>query len=122
MLGTKVCTSEYSKVANALGAIVGNVSASVTIQISYDQEKNTYVIFGGGQRMYQENLEEAKKQADALAAEGAEKEAEERGADPNAIKTVFQRKENTVETDFGPLYMGYTVTASASGKLLLSAV
>ena len=122
MLGTKVCTSEYSKVANALGAIVGNVSASVTIQISYDQEKNTYVIFGGGQRMYQENLEEAKKQADALAAEGAEKEAEERGADPDAIKTVFQRKENTVETDFGPLYMGYTVTASASGKLLLSAV
>lgn len=119
LLNTQVVTSEYSQVANALGAVVGKVSASQTIEIIYNKEQNSYTIFGCGERMNEENLDKARELANDLAARKAHEEAMNRGADENTTIT-FEKEENTVDTDFGTLYMGYKVTATATGNLRLT--
>lgn len=118
LLGTEVRSSEYSKVANALGAVVGNVSASVTMEVTYNQEQNVYTIFGAGVRENVEQLEEAKEMANKLASQKAMEEAINRGSDENAAVSL-DVKEDIVETDFGAVYMGYKVVATATGNLKL---
>lgn len=119
LLGTEVRTSEYSKVANALGAVVGNVSASVSMEVTYNQDMNVYTVFGAGVRQNFDNLEDAKELADKLAGEKALEEAINRGSDENAAVTL-EVKEDIVETEFGAVYMGYKVVATATGNLKLS--
>ena len=51
---------EYSKVANALGAVVGNISAKVIIEVVLDQKEGAYTVFGRGERHILTNLDEAK--------------------------------------------------------------
>ncbi|MDO4553884.1 MAG: hypothetical protein Q4B70_01905, partial [Lachnospiraceae bacterium] len=119
LLGTEVRSSEYSKVANALGAVVGNVSASISIEVTYNQEQNVYTVFGAGERYDLERLEDAKKMADELAAKKAVEEAVSRGSDENAAVSL-EVKEDIVETDFGAVYMGYKVVATATGNLKLA--
>ncbi len=120
LLGTKVVTSEHSPVANALGAIVGNVSASVLMEVVFQQNTGEYVAFGSGLRYEFGDLEEAKEKADEVAARLAKEEAVLRGADPEDMKVSVEVKENIVQTEFGPIYVGYKVEATASGKLRLS--
>ncbi|MBR3125230.1 MAG: hydantoinase/oxoprolinase family protein [Mogibacterium sp.] len=119
LLGTEVITNEYSPVANALGAIVGNVSASVSMEIRYQHEADTYTVYGLGNRIVCQTLKEAKRHASEIANTEAEKEAIERGADIDTLKFDVQEKENIIDTEFGPLYMGYKITVTASGKLKL---
>ena len=120
LLGTKVVTSEHSPVANALGAIVGNVSASVLMEVVFQQNTGEYVTFGSGLRYEFGDLEEAKEKADEVAARLAMEEAVLRGADPEDMKVSVEVKENIVQTEFGPIYVGYKVEATASAKLRLS--
>lgn len=120
LLGTKVVMSEYSPVANALGAVIGNVSASVQMEVVYSQETDGYVVFGNGQRIENENLEASKEKAKKLASIYAAREAVERGADEKTLEVTLEEEENIAETEFGPVYMGYKVTATASGNLRLS--
>ena len=119
LLETPVYTSEYSKVANALGAIVGNVSASVTMEVTLDPKTGIYTVFGQGVRCEAEELEEAKAMADRLASEMALKEAILRGSDEQAVVTL-ESKEDVTNTDFGFVYIGYTVVATATGNLKLN--
>lgn len=119
-LGAKVITSQYSPVANALGAIVGNVSASVLMEVTYHQESDTYIVFGHGHRLSFRNLEAAKLKADELAGMNAKEEAVKRGADAEKVSISLKKKEDMIQTDFGPVYMGYKVTATATGGLRLS--
>lgn len=121
LLNAKVVSSEYSMVANALGAIVGNVCAKVTMEITMNQDSGTYVVFGGGERFYEEDLEKAKTKAKYLAETKAREEAVARGAKEDA-KVDFEEEENIVDTDFGPLYMGYKITATATGELDLQSL
>ncbi|OFV71052.1 hydantoinase/oxoprolinase family protein [Acetobacterium wieringae] len=118
MLGTKAYASEHSKVANALGAIIGKVSATVNIDLSYNQETDDYVVYGGGERQFFKDLEQGKAFARALAEEKAREEALNRGADEN-LTLNSKDEEMVTETEFGPLYMGYKVSATASGNLKL---
>lgn len=118
LLGTKVVTSEYSKVANALGAVVGKVSVSVSIEVAYNKELNCYTVFGRGERHNIDNLDEAKKAAIDIASKRALEEAINRGSDDNTTISL-ETNEDIVDTDFGSLYMGYKVTATASGNLKL---
>lgn len=120
LLGAKVVTSEYSSVANALGAVVGNVSASIRMEVVFQQDTDTYMVFGSGKKLVFDTLNEAKKVANELACENAKEEAVERGADVNTLKVSIEEKENILETEFGTLYMGYKVVATASGNLRLS--
>jgi len=118
LLGAQVASSEYSKVANALGAVIGRVSVNITMEVNYSSEHNCYIVFGGGERHLVENLEEAKSMADKVAAQKAANEAVHRGAEEHPAVSL-KNQENIVETEFGTLYMGYTVTATATGKLKL---
>lgn len=118
LLGTKVITSEYSMVANALGAIVGNVCAKVTMEVVMSQDTGTFTVFGGGERHTVETIEEAKKMAKEFAGKKAREEAVLRGAAEDT-KVEYEEKEDLVDTDFGPLYMGYKITATATGELNL---
>lgn len=120
LLEAKVVTSEYSSVANALGAVVGNVSASVQMEVTFQQDISQYVVFGCGQRIEFEGLEEAKSTADEIAREKAREEAVLRGAEEAALQVSLEVKEDIVQTEFGPLYMGYKVVATASGNLRLT--
>ncbi|WP_373484409.1 hydantoinase/oxoprolinase family protein [Acetobacterium sp.] len=119
MLGTQAYSSEYSKVANALGAVIGKVSATVTIDVSYNQEMDDYVVYGRGERQSFKELEKAKLVAQALAQEKVKEEAINRGADDNLTLT-YRDEEMVVDTEFGSLYMGYKVIATASGNLKLN--
>ena len=118
LLKTKVVTSEYSKVANALGAVVGKVSATVTIEVVYNKELNLYTIYGRGERQNVDELAQAKLIANKLATEKAIQEAINRGSDDN-VSVTLEKNEDIIETDFGALYMGYKVTANANGCLRL---
>lgn len=116
LLGCPVVTSQYAKVANALGAIVGNVNASATAEIVFNKEDWTYTIFGGGDRTVMVDLEEAKAFAIGLVKEKARTQAVARGASGD-VKVIITEEEDKVRTDYGPLFMGYKVTATAEGEL-----
>lgn len=118
MLGTVAYSSEYSKVANALGAVIGKVNAVITIDVSYNQEMDDYIVYGGGERQSFKDLEKAKQVAVNLAEEKVRVEAINRGADNN-LTISCNDQETVVDTEFGPLYMGYKVVATASGNLKL---
>lgn len=117
-LHAKTITPQFSQVANALGAIVGNVSARVIMEVVLNQKENNYTVFGRGERYSFSRLEEAKRVARQLAEEKARKEAAERGAG-TSIQISFEECDNIVNTDFGPLFMGYKVSAIAVGEICL---
>jgi len=119
LLGTKVWLSEYSKVANALGAVVGKVSATMTMEVIFNQETNTYFVLGCGERLEYDDLEEAKAEAVRIASEKAVEEAVNRGAELDT-KAAVETNEDIVETNFGSLYMGFKATATANGNLRLA--
>ena len=120
LLGAKVVSNEYSPVANALGAVVGNVSASMSMEIRYQNETDKYTVFGLGHRTICETRSAAKKLAADIAENAAVREAIERGADASTLEITKEEKENIVDTEFGSLYMGYKITVTASGKLRLN--
>lgn len=119
LLGARVVTSQYAPVANALGAVVGNVRAGVEAEVVYEQEDDTYIVVGGGERHVYEDLDAAKRAAEALAVRLSRLGAVERGADEATLQVDVDVKENIVDTAFGPLYMGYKVLATAAGSLKL---
>ena len=119
MLHTRAVSSEFSPVANALGAVVGNVSASVSMKISFDPKEDYYTVYGRGIREMFSDLDEAKESATEYARSFAIQEAIERGADERDISVIIDDDENVIDTEFGSLYMGYEVTATASGSLSL---
>ena len=112
--------SEYSAVANALGAVVGKVAASAVMELSYRQESDDYLIFGCGLREEIRKLTLAKEAAQTAARAAAKAEAIARGAAEDSLTFTMKEEENTVETEFGPVYMGYRVTVTASGRLRLT--
>jgi len=119
LLGTKVVTSQYSPVANALGAVVGHVTASVTIQVNYQVDEGCFVVSGHGYREERELQEEAEALARQLAETSARLEAEARGADPATVEVEMDIDEKTFDAEFGSVYIGYYATATASGNLKL---
>lgn len=116
LLGARVITPEHSQVANALGAIVGNISAKVVVEVTLNQQDGSYTVFGKGERYICTNLEEAKELARQRARAGALQEAVKRGAQQDA-QVKLEEKESIIETEFGPLFMGYKVSAAATGSL-----
>ncbi len=120
LMDTTVVSDQYSPVANALGAAVGKVQAAVTFEVRYQPEYDTYVVFGQGERVVCETLPHAKEMAKNFALQFAEKEAIEMGADEDSLKSTEEENELIVDTEFGSLYMGYTVVCTVEGRLRLS--
>ena len=82
MLGTKAVIPKYSGVANALGAVAGNVCANYTVEIKPNHSAGGvtgYTVFGDNVKTF-EFLKEAEEFALSEAKEGAYNEAIKRGA------------------------------------------
>lgn len=116
MLCARVLTPKYAMAANALGAVVGNVCAQATVEVRPGRQEGGYMVFGCGERHIETNLQTAKVLAREIAQRKALEEAIARGAGKN-IKIEFDETEDVADTDFGPLYMGYKVTALARGEM-----
>lgn len=120
MLGAKVVSDEHSSVANALGAAVGKVRTGVTFEVRYQPDSDTYIVYGCGERAVCETLGSAKELARGMSRRYAELEAVEMGASFETLELSYEEDDKNVETDFGAIYLGYTVTAIAQGNLRLS--
>ncbi len=115
-LGARVVIPKYSKAANALGAIVGDVSAKVVIEVLPNREDGSYTLCGCGERRIMTNLHEAEEAADAVATEKSRQAVYQRGG-VEPITIQIEKKEEIVKTDFGPVFMGYRVSVTAEGKI-----
>lgn len=120
MLGSKAVMSEYSSVANALGAVVGKVSADSKMRIQYMQDDDTYIVSGNGERIVCETIKQAKEIANSIVREKVIEEAVQRGANPDSVEISTKEDERIIDTEFGSLYMGCTIIATASGTLRLN--
>lgn len=118
LLHTKALIGEYSNVANALGAVVGNVEVCMTMEILPNPEGNNFRVTGGGESFYAEELEEAREKAAETAKELARAEALRRGA--AAEKLAFRLEYAPVEatTSYGSnLFIMERVCAYASSGI-----
>lgn len=120
MLGAKVVSDDHSSVANALGAAVGKVRAGITFEVRYQPESDNYIVFGCGERALCETLSAAKELARGMSRRYAEREAVEMGASIESLEISYEEEELDIDTDFGAIYLGYTVTTTAQGRLRLS--
>lgn len=117
LLGTKAVFPEHYEVANALGAVVGNVQASCAVEIkpNYSTEGiDGYTVFGSkGSKTFQE-LEEAERYAVQDAREAARESAVERGA-VGEIALSSKVHTNQAKTKNSTVYLGSRVVAEAIG-------
>lgn len=110
-LGTKCVIPEYAGVANALGAIIGDISASVSIEIKPGQYGG-YTVFGLEENKHFHLKKDAEACARKMAADSAVAEAKRRGSTGDiSVKTEVK----DLEADMGGqmFYLDTTVTATA---------
>ena len=118
-LGTKAITPKHCEVANALGAIVGNIHATniVDIRAAYDPNGITgYTVYGNTATREFATLEEAEAFAIDEARTAAHSEALRRGA-TGEIAVDCKLTHNEADTKNGPLYLGTRAVAHAVGGL-----
>ena len=98
LLGTEADFPAYAKVANAIGAAMGNISTECVIRIEpYKGIKSsylTYVIMGGPKTYSLPEYEEAVAEAKKLAREGALQRARQQGAE-GEVEIEITVRENT---------------------------
>ena len=119
MLGTKAITPKYYEVANALGAIVGNVYVSNVVEIKpeYDTAGITgYTVYGNSSTKLFENIDEAEAYAVEEAKNAAYSEAVKRGAQGD-ISVSCKLSKNEPEVKGGMLYLGTQAIAQAVGAI-----
>jgi len=116
ILGTHAVIPEHYEVANALGAVMGSVSASYSIEIrpNYSDTEAIlgYTVYGSDGVKVLKTMDEAEEYAIQQAKEGAESEAVKRGATGAlTVTTDIQRHDAPARTII--IYLGTTVTARA---------
>jgi len=118
MLGAESVIPEYAAVANAVGAIAGNILVTRETEIAPDYSAEGEACFrvtAMDERKtfleYEDALKYAKKQAIRL----AKAEARKRGAAGKITATV-ETRESRGATDTGSVFLGETVAATASGN------
>lgn len=118
-LGTHAVIPENYQVANALGAIMGSINASASVEIRQEMKAEgdgRFLIPGSeGERSF-ETLEEAKEFAVGEAEKRARLEAEKRGAQGDISVTVTTA-DNSAMAETGAVYLGTVVTARAVGSV-----
>ena len=118
MLGTKAVIPEYSGVANALGAVAGNICALYTVEIkpNYSSGGTTgYTVYGDEVKTF-ELLEEAEEYAVIKAKEGAYNEAINRGAQGDIIVTCNLDEKNARSKNI-TVHLNTSATAQAVGSV-----
>ena len=126
LLGTQAVIPVHSEVANALGAVTGNVYASSIVEIKpgfTEEGAGGFTVYAEGEVRTFEELETAEQFARKSARESAERSARERGA-AGYIEVSDKSEYHSPEIGFASedserstLFMGVTVTAEAVGSL-----
>lgn len=118
MLGTHAVIPEHHEVANALGAVIGSVRASFSVEIkpvtSMEGNKG-FMVFGSGGKQAFEDREEAIEFAVREATEGVKAEAVKRGA-KGSLTVTSEVHGNDAQARDCSVYLGTTVTAYATGS------
>ncbi len=117
LLGTKAIVPREAPAANALGAVLGNVTAVYTIEITsnFDGEQaGTYSISGDEGRLY-ETYEEARAAAEQAARAMASEQIEKRGAAEYSISITTKKVAPIIEDN--EMFFSESVTAKAIGKI-----
>jgi N-methylhydantoinase A/oxoprolinase/acetone carboxylase beta subunit len=121
MLGTKAIIPEHYEVANALGAIMGNVYASNEVEIRPNLSSegvSGYTVFGNTETRVFQNIEEAEEFAVTEAKTGAYREAVRRGARGEIITTCKLNK-NEAQAKDCVIHLGTQAIAQAVGGVEL---
>ena len=119
MLGTEAVIPENHQVANALGAIVGNISVSCTVEIMPDNTADGisgFMVYSKDGKITFEDHEEAVRYAVREAEENVREEMIRRGAVGEFNVTSSVRTDEASATD-GTVYIGTAVTASGSAMM-----
>ena len=119
MLGTKAVVPQHHEVANALGAVIGNVCADCTVEVkpNYTVEGiSGFAVFGGTSVKVFEKIEEANAFAIEEAESGAQAEALKRGAS-GEITVSCVLNEQVCEIKGGRVYLGAQAIARAVGTM-----
>lgn len=118
-LNTKAVIPENAGVANALGAIVGNVSATVEIHVKPDPDGG-YIVFGKEENTYTPDYQEALNIATEEAKRAAVEEAKKRGA-AGDLSVSTKRDYNEVLAKQMPegMFLSTTISATAIGRVVL---
>jgi N-methylhydantoinase A/oxoprolinase/acetone carboxylase beta subunit len=118
MLGTEAIVPQHFEVANALGAIVGNIHAETAVEIkpNYSAGGITgYTVFGIDETLVFENLKEAEAFALSQAEGDARKEAIRRGA-RGQIAVSCTLKTNEAQGKDCTIHLGTRAVAHAVGS------
>ena len=118
MLGTKAVIPKYSGVANAIGAVAGNICANYTVEIkpNYSAGGVTgYTVFGDNVKTF-ERLGEAEEFALSEAKEGAYNEAVKRGA-KGGITVTCELNTNEAYGKNTAVHLNTTAVAQAVGAV-----
>ena len=122
VLGTRCIIPENAAVANALGAVTGRVSATVTAQIlpAGASEEDGCYICTPRQRIFTEDYENAFLLAEETARKEAEEEARRRGAKGEILVTSHDSSQSArvgqEAVNSHDLILTESVTATASGS------
>lgn len=113
-LGAKLTIPDYAEVANAVGAVMGNVIQKAEITITQPTQGGFRVHTSDGPRDFN-NLDQAMVFAERTAADVAGSLARHAGA--KQVETVLSRRENRVDDPLdGSVFFDATVSALASGR------
>ena len=119
MLGTKAIIPKHYEVANALGAIVGNVYASCVVEIRPNytaEETDGYTVFGNTETKVFKKIEDAEDFAVMEAKNGAYSEAFKRGA-RGEIAITCKLNKNEADARGCVIYLGTQAIAQAVGSI-----
>ena len=113
-LGISAIVPEYSEVANAVGAAVGEIKEVVEGSIRYNNTNQMYIIFSACGRKAVPTLDEAKQ----ILVQDLKKIASRRAADSKCSDIFFSKNINDkyVLCDSEREYMGTKITVTAVGK------
>jgi len=117
LLNTRVDIPEYAHVANALGAVVGQIRQQQEIVITPSSGKQVKVHYPHGAKDVME-LEEAASEASAWASDEAKLKAESAGAE--AINVTVERHDNIVNTQGQDVFFESRIVATAIGRPALA--
>ncbi len=119
VLGAVCILPEHAQVANAVGAIVSQVSAEAVVSVRLEGGPGGFSGFRvngfGGSRLF-ESKEEAAAHAAHEAAAEARAEARRRGAEGELAVTVDISAEVAQARGGTPIELGFSVTATAVGR------
>ncbi len=119
-LHTRYVVPPHAEVANALGALVGNVCCEYEVEIREQADESgekAYIVYGAASNRMERTLEEAVAVAAEEAQAAACKEARKRGAGGELKVTVQVDHQNAGAAEGIEIYLGSAVTARVIGKI-----